>query len=106
MENKFPLRNLEYLKDSCEGKYYKDSGKKKIHLFYPPYRLEGFLFLDEGFDTLDEETLEIALNALDYLQHQGKMIGIISHVEILKERIPTQIHIQKLSGGFSTLVKI
>ncbi len=64
------------------------------------------LFLDEGFDTLDEETLDIALSALDYLQHQGKMIGIISHVEILKERIPTQIHIQKLSGGFSKLVKI
>jgi exonuclease SbcC len=64
------------------------------------------LFLDEGFDTLDEETLDIALSALDYLQHQGKMIGIISHVEVLKERIPTQIHIQKLSGGFSRLVKI
>ncbi len=64
------------------------------------------LFLDEGFDTLDEDTLDIALNALDYLQHQGKMIGIISHVEILKERIPNQIHIQKLNGGFSKLIKI
>ncbi len=63
------------------------------------------LFLDEGFDTLDEDTLDIALNALDHLQHQGKMIGIISHVEILKDRIPTQIHIKKLSGGFSTLIK-
>ncbi|OED49270.1 hypothetical protein ACH42_01940 [Endozoicomonas sp. (ex Bugula neritina AB1)] len=62
------------------------------------------LFLDEGFGTLDQETLETALDALDNLNASGKMIGIISHVEALKERIPTQIVISKESGlGYSKL---
>lgn len=64
------------------------------------------LFLDEGFGTLDGETLEIALDALDQLNASGKMIGIISHVEALKERIPVQLKIYKSSGlGISTLDK-
>ena len=62
------------------------------------------LFLDEGFGTLDGETLEIALNALDSLNASGKMIGVISHVEALKERIPLQIKVAKSVGiGFSTV---
>ena len=61
------------------------------------------LFLDEGFGTLDTETLETALAALVALQETGKTIGIISHVDALKERIPVQIRLQRLSGGFSTL---
>ncbi|MGA7811727.1 AAA family ATPase [Caballeronia sp.] len=62
------------------------------------------LFLDEGFGTLDSETLEIALNALDSLNASGKMIGVISHVEALKERIPLQIRVAKGVGiGFSTV---
>jgi exonuclease SbcC len=62
------------------------------------------LFLDEGFGTLDGETLEIALNALDSLNASGKMIGVISHVEALKERIPLQIRVTKSLGiGFSTV---
>jgi len=64
------------------------------------------LFLDEGFGTLDRETLDIALDALDQLNASGKMIGIISHIEALKERIPIQIEIQKMSGlGISKLDK-
>jgi exonuclease SbcC len=64
------------------------------------------LFLDEGFGTLDRETLDIALDALDNLNASGKMIGVISHVEALKERIPVQIEIKKMSGlGFSKLDK-
>jgi exonuclease SbcC len=63
------------------------------------------LFLDEGFGTLDGDTLEIALSALDCLQANGKMIGIISHVEALKERISAQIKVVKGGGvGYSTLV--
>ncbi len=62
------------------------------------------LFLDEGFGTLDEETLDIALDALDNLNATGKMIGVISHVEAMKERIPTQIKVRKMNGlGHSTL---
>ncbi|MDD3484063.1 SbcC/MukB-like Walker B domain-containing protein, partial [Azovibrio restrictus] len=62
------------------------------------------LFLDEGFGTLDGETLETALDALDSLNASGKMIGIISHVESLKERIPVQVHVDKSSGvGYSGL---
>ncbi|UXC17879.1 AAA family ATPase [Comamonas squillarum] len=62
------------------------------------------LFLDEGFGTLDGDTLEIALTALDTLNASGKMIGIISHVEALKERIPAQIRVEKGAGiGYSRL---
>ncbi len=62
------------------------------------------LFLDEGFGTLDNDTLEVALNALDSLNASGKMIGIISHVDTLKERIAVQIKVSKHSGlGVSEL---
>ncbi|PWH86044.1 AAA family ATPase [Brumimicrobium oceani] len=59
------------------------------------------LFIDEGFGTLDKNTLETVISTLETLQSQGKMIGIISHVENLKERIPTQIMIEKRSNGIS-----
>jgi len=61
------------------------------------------LFLDEGFGTLDEESLDTALETLSGLQQDGKLIGIISHVSALKERIRTQITITPVSGGRSTL---
>ncbi len=62
------------------------------------------LFLDEGFGTLDPETLETALDALDSLNARGKMVGVISHVEALKERIPVQIGVSKEQGlGYSRL---
>lgn len=59
------------------------------------------LFLDEGFGTLDEDTLETALGTLASLQREGKIIGIISHVAALKERIPVQIQVEKIGGGRS-----
>ena len=62
------------------------------------------LFIDEGFGTLDPETLETALCTLEKLQEEGqKNIGIISHVESIKERILTQIRLQKDSRGFSKI---
>ncbi|MDE9497488.1 exonuclease subunit SbcC [Xenorhabdus bovienii] len=62
------------------------------------------LFLDEGFGTLDPETLDIALDALDHLNASGKTIGVISHVEAMKERIPVQIKVEKVNGlGVSRL---
>jgi len=61
------------------------------------------LFLDEGFGTLDEDTLETALETLASLRQDGKLIGVISHVSALKERISTKILVQKVSGGKSIL---
>ncbi|MEN4244723.1 exonuclease subunit SbcC [Serratia marcescens] len=62
------------------------------------------LFLDEGFGTLDAETLDTALDALDSLNASGKTIGVISHVEAMKERIPVQIKVKKVNGlGVSRL---
>lgn len=61
------------------------------------------LFLDEGFGALDEDALEKALSTLAGLQHEGKLIGIISHVPALKERIATQIRVEPQGGGRSIL---
>lgn len=65
-------------------------------------RVDSF-FLDEGFGTLDEETLDIALQTLAGLQQDGKMIGIISHVSLLKERLDTQIQLVPEPGGHSII---
>jgi len=62
------------------------------------------LFLDEGFGSLDEDSLDIALNALSQLQSSGKMIGVISHVKALKERIPLQIKVVAQGDGTSRVV--
>ena len=61
------------------------------------------LFLDEGFGTLDEETLSTALDTLAGLERDGKLIGVISHVTALKERITTQIQVTPQANGRSTL---
>ncbi|MDQ5985042.1 MAG: hypothetical protein CSYNP_00746 [Syntrophus sp. SKADARSKE-3] len=61
------------------------------------------LFLDEGFGTLDDEALETALATLANLRQDSKIIGVISHVTALKERIATQIQVTPGSGGRSIL---
>jgi len=61
------------------------------------------LFLDEGFGTLDEESLDTALKTLSGLHQNGKIIGIISHVPALKERIAARIRVHPVSGGRSRL---
>ena len=62
------------------------------------------LFIDEGFGTLDPETLEVALATLDALQATGRQVGIISHVSGLAERIGVQVRVVKQGAGRSRLV--
>lgn len=61
------------------------------------------LFIDEGFGSLDIDTLSIAMDALDNLQTQGRKIGVISHVEEMKERISAQIQVIKEANGRSSV---
>jgi len=61
------------------------------------------LFIDEGFGTLDEDTLNTVIETLEKLQNRGKIIGIISHVKELKERINAQIKVIKKRNGFSDI---
>ena len=61
------------------------------------------LFIDEGFGSLDAATLDLAVAALESLRLSHKTVGVISHVDLLKERIPVQIRIEKQAGGVSVL---
>ncbi len=65
----------------------------------------GSLFLDEGFGTLDSETLESVTQILESLRQQDRLIGVITHIQSLADRLPTQIHVRKSING-SELVKI
>ena len=66
-------------------------------------RIES-LFIDEGFGTLDPDTLEDAIGTLEQLQSESnKLVGIISHVDSLKDRIYTQLILDKQNNGYSTL---
>jgi exonuclease SbcC len=57
------------------------------------------LFIDEGFGSLDTETLDAAMGALERLRTSGRLIGVISHVNELRERIPTHIEVSRLADG-------
>ncbi len=59
------------------------------------------LFIDEGFGSLDPNTLNIAMDALERLHNQGRKVGVISHVQEMTERIPVQISVSKQQNGRS-----
>jgi exonuclease SbcC len=61
------------------------------------------LFLDEGFETLDDESLKMVLKTLANLESRGKVIGIISHIPLLKEQIKTKILLEKQENGETKL---
>jgi DNA repair protein SbcC/Rad50 len=63
------------------------------------------LFVDEGFGTLDEETLDEVMNVLDGLREGGRIVGIVSHVSELRQRIPTQVHVSKGRHGSRVMIK-
>lgn len=64
------------------------------------------LFIDEGFGTLDIDSLEIAIETLMELQSSGRLIGIISHVEELKNRIPARILVENIKEGSQARIEI
>ena len=57
------------------------------------------LFVDEGFGSLDERTLEQVMDALDGLRRGGRVVGLVSHVADMKQRIPAQLHVSKGREG-------
>ncbi len=61
------------------------------------------LFIDEGFGSLDSDTLEIAMGTLDSLRSNGRTVGLISHVETMKEQIPAKLSIDVADGGWSVI---
>lgn len=67
-------------------------------------RIEA-MFLDEGFGTLDPDTLDVAASAIEELGAAGRMIGLVTHVSELADRIPTRFDVRKSSAG-STVTRI
>lgn len=64
------------------------------------------LFIDEGFGTLDADSLEMAIETLMDLQSSGRLIGVISHVEELKDRIPARILVENVKEGSHARIEI
>ncbi len=63
------------------------------------------LFVDEGFGTLDEATLDVAIGALETLRQSGRLVGVISHVAELRRRIPAGIEVKPTPGGAVATVR-
>jgi exonuclease SbcC len=61
------------------------------------------LFIDEGFGSLDPETLDVAMRTLDELRQGGRTIGLISHVETMKDQVPAQLHVEASAQGPSVI---
>jgi exonuclease SbcC len=61
------------------------------------------LFIDEGFGSLDSDTLDQVMSVIDDLRDRGRLVGIVSHVSELKERIAERLEVRRLPDGSSTL---
>ncbi|MDR6866657.1 exonuclease SbcC [Microbacterium resistens] len=61
------------------------------------------LFIDEGFGSLDGDTLEVAMRTLDELRQGGRTVGVISHVEAMQDQIPAQLTVRTTPGGSSVI---
>ncbi len=60
------------------------------------------LFIDEGFGTLDAETLDQVMAVIDELRDRGRVVGIVSHVADLKDRVAERLEVRRLADGSST----
>ncbi|NYH80170.1 exonuclease SbcC [Actinopolyspora biskrensis] len=63
------------------------------------------LFIDEGFGTLDGDTLDLVMDALDELRAGGRVVGLVSHVDELRQRIPVRLRVRKSRGGSSLAIE-
>ena len=63
------------------------------------------IFIDEGFGSLDQDTLDTALETLQHIRKMGRLVGVISHVKAIKEQIPSRIEVYTSENG-SQSVKI
>nr|WP_242061425.1 SbcC/MukB-like Walker B domain-containing protein [Microbacterium ureisolvens] len=61
------------------------------------------LFVDEGFGSLDDETLDLAMRTLDELRQGGRTVGVISHVAAMKEQLPAQLAVESTPEGPSVV---
>jgi exonuclease SbcC len=63
------------------------------------------LFIDEGFGMLDADTLDDVMDRLDGLRAGGRTVGVVSHVTEVRNRIPTQVHVEKGRTGSAVTVR-
>ena len=66
----------------------------------------GSLFIDEGFGSLDSETLDTVAGAVESLQAGGRMVGIITHIVELTERLPARLVVEKTAAGAKVSVQL
>ena len=62
------------------------------------------MFIDEGFGTLDADTLDSVMAVLDELRDGGRVVGIVSHVDEMRQRIPSRLHVIRGRAGSSVKV--
>ena len=65
--------------------------------------IDGNLFIDEGFGTLDADTLQAVMAEIDHLRAGGRTVGIVSHVAELRDQIAERIAVRRVASGRSTL---
>ena len=68
-------------------------------------RVLDTMFIDEGFGTLDPESLDLVMGVLDELRSGGRVVGLVSHVDELRARIPSQLHVLRGESGSTVTVR-
>jgi exonuclease SbcC len=63
------------------------------------------IFLDEGFGTLDPETLDVVVSAIEELQAEGRLVGLVSHVAEVADRVPVRFEVRKDAANATSTVE-